>query len=58
VPDSRDGDDRRWFIPGRLALRSLLTIVGFRIDAEFGRREAPRDRIATVSGYLLAGRHR
>ena len=54
VPDRLAGDADCWFVPGRLALRWLVDTAGFRVEAEFGEQEGPRDAFPVVTAYLRA----
>jgi hypothetical protein len=54
VPDRFAGDPNYWFVPGRLAFRWLVETAGFRVEAEFGEQEGPRDEFPVASTYLRA----
>jgi hypothetical protein len=54
VPARYAGDPSWWFVPGRLAFRWLVETAGFRVEAEFGEVEGPRDGFPVGSGYLRA----
>jgi SAM-dependent methyltransferase len=54
VPDRHAGDPTWWFVPGRLAFRWMVEAAGFRVEAEFGEMEGPRDGFPVVTGYLRA----
>jgi 2-polyprenyl-3-methyl-5-hydroxy-6-metoxy-1,4-benzoquinol methylase len=51
VPDSYAGDRTWWFVPGRLAMRWMLEVVGFEV-AERMLTEGVRGEFPTISGYF------
>jgi len=54
VPGSYFGDDTWWFVPGRLALRWMLEVTGFRVAYAFGEVAGPAGEFPVVNGYLKA----
>jgi tRNA (mo5U34)-methyltransferase len=54
VPGSYFGDETWWFVPGRLALRWLLEVTGFRIAYTFGEWSGPPGEFPVVNGYFRA----
>jgi SAM-dependent methyltransferase/predicted O-methyltransferase YrrM len=53
VPDAYAGDRTWWFVPGRLAMRWMLEVVGFEVD-ELTLNEGPRGEFRTLNGYFRA----
>lgn len=56
VPRAYYGDGTWWFVPGRLALRSMVESVGFEIVRPFGEHPGPPGEFPTVNGYVRAVR--
>jgi tRNA (mo5U34)-methyltransferase len=54
VPGSYFGDETWWFVPGRLALRWMLEVTGFRIAYAFGEWPGPPGSFPVVNGYFRA----
>lgn len=53
VPDAYAGDRTWWFVPGRLAMRWMLEVVGFEVE-ELSLSEGPRGEFPTLNGYFRA----
>ena len=51
VPDSYAGDRTWWFVPGRLAMRWMLEVVGFDVT-ERSLSEGVRGEFPTLTGYF------
>lgn len=54
VPRAYYGDETWWWVPGPLALRSMVESVGFDIEGTFGEHPGPPGEFATVNGYVRA----
>src|ERR1019366_5085912 len=54
VPGSYFGDQTWWFVPGRLALRWMLEVTGFRIAYTFGEWPGPPGSFPVMNGYFRA----
>jgi len=53
VPDAQAEDKTWWFVPGRLAMRWMLEVTGFRVEELFVG-EGPRGEFRTLNGYFRA----
>ncbi len=58
VPRAYFGDDTWWWVPGPLALRSMIESVGFEVERTFGESTGPPGEFATMNGYVRAIRRR
>jgi tRNA (mo5U34)-methyltransferase len=56
VPRAYYGDETWWFVPGRLALRSMIAAAGFEVHGTFGEHPGPPGEFPTVNGYVRATR--
>jgi tRNA (mo5U34)-methyltransferase len=54
VPGSYYRDETWWFVPGRLAMRWMLEVTGFRVAYSFGESAGPAGEFPVVNGYLRA----
>jgi SAM-dependent methyltransferase len=54
VPGSYFGDPTWWFVPGRLALRWMLEVTGFRIAYTFGEWTGPPGAFPVLNAYFRA----
>jgi SAM-dependent methyltransferase len=54
IPGSYFGDETWWFVPGRLAMRWMLEVTGFRVFSSFGESPGPAGEFPVVSGYVRA----
>jgi SAM-dependent methyltransferase len=52
VPGSYFGDETWWFVPGRLAMRWMLEVTGFRIAYTFGEWAGPPGEFPVVNSYF------
>lgn len=56
VPLSYFGDETWWWVPGHLALRSMVESVGFEVERTFGDSAGPPGEFPTTNGYVRAVR--
>lgn len=56
VPHSYFGDDTWWWVPGQIALKSMVESVGFLIEGTFGESVGPPGEFPTLNGYVRAVR--
>jgi tRNA (mo5U34)-methyltransferase len=56
VPRAYFRDDTWWWVPGPLAVRSMLESVGFEVEEEFGFSPGPDGEFPTINGYFRATR--
>lgn len=54
VPDSFNGDETWWWVPGRLALRWMLEAAGFTAVEDLGVYPAAEGEFPVVTGYFRA----
>ncbi len=54
IPGSYFGDPTWWFVPGRLALRWMLEVTGFRIAYSFGEWSGPPGAFPVINAYFRA----
>jgi len=56
VPRAYYGDKTWWWVPGPLAVTSMLEAAGFDVLARFGQAGGPPGEFATINGYFRAVR--
>jgi SAM-dependent methyltransferase len=56
VPRAYFRDETWWWVPGQLALRSMIESVGFEVTSSFGESSGPDGEFATINGYFRAVR--
>lgn len=56
VPLSYFGDETWWWVPGPLALQSMIESVGFVVERTFGGSDGPPGEFPTLNGYVRAAR--
>ena len=56
VPNAYNGDGTWWWVPGPLAVESMLKAVGFEVVARFGQAAGPPGEFETINGYFRAVR--
>ncbi|MET0557133.1 MAG: DUF1698 domain-containing protein [Solirubrobacterales bacterium] len=56
VPRAYFRDDTWWWVPGPVALRTMLESVGFEVDGYFGESGGPAGEFGTINGYFRATR--
>lgn len=54
VPRAYYGDRTWWWVPGPLAMRSMLESAGFDVAATFGQAGGPPGEFPTINGYFRA----
>jgi hypothetical protein len=54
IPRAYFHDETWWWVPGRLALRSMIESVGFEVQAYFGESAGPEGEFETINGYFRA----
>lgn len=52
VPHAYYGDRTWWWVPGPLALRSMLESAGFDVTGTFGQAGGPPGEFETINGYF------
>jgi tRNA (mo5U34)-methyltransferase len=58
VPRAYYNDATWWWVPGPLALRSMIESAGFEVEGEFGFSPGPEGEFETLNGYFRATRPR
>jgi len=58
VPRAYFHDKTWWWLPGPLALRSMIESVGFEVEGDFGEGAGPEGEFETINGYFRASRPR
>jgi SAM-dependent methyltransferase len=56
VPRAYFRDNTWWWVPGPIAMRSMIEHVGFEIQQEFGQSAGPDGEFPTINGYFRATR--
>jgi SAM-dependent methyltransferase len=56
VPHAYCGDGTWWWVPGPLAVTSMLESAGFEVGRSFGQAGGPPGEFATMNGYFRAVR--
>jgi SAM-dependent methyltransferase len=54
VPRAYYGDATWWWVPGPLALQSMIESVGFEVERAFGEHPGPPGEFPTRNGYVRA----
>jgi tRNA (mo5U34)-methyltransferase len=58
VPRDYYGDRTWWWVPGPLAMKSMLESTGFEVLSSFGQAGGPPGQFETINGYFRATRVR
>ncbi len=56
VPGAYYGDGTWWWVPGPVAMTSMLESVGFEVERSFGLAGGPPGEFETINGYFRAVR--
>ncbi len=56
VPRAYFRDATWWWVPGPVALHSMIESLGFEVDGYFGESDGPAGEFATINGYFRARR--
>jgi len=56
VPHAYNGDRTWWWVPGPLAVSSMLDAAGFELRGRFGQAGGPPGEFETINGYFRAVR--
>lgn len=56
IPRAYFNDATWWWVPGPLALRSMIESVGFQVESYFGESPGPEGEFETINGYFRATR--
>jgi SAM-dependent methyltransferase len=54
VPHAYYGDGTWWWVPGPVAMASMLESAGFEVQGSFGQAGGPPGEFATINGYFRA----
>lgn len=56
IPRAYFRDETWWWVPGPVAMRSMIEAVGFEVQGEFGESAGPDGEFPTINGYFRAVR--
>jgi tRNA (mo5U34)-methyltransferase len=56
IPRAYYNDKTWWWVPGPVALRSMIESVGFEVEGAFGEAPGPEGEFETINGYFRATR--